>query len=204
MIAAAGARTGQSSRSKSGANRSGRVADDSRWPWPGTSPSASRPRRRGRERAAVPHLYRGAAAHGLDGQVGRSATDYYNARTTEYTGLEPRNNSRAGAGERPSTRRSGPGASTLGSARSCLASPTRSSSGCRRWASVFRWHLTEALALRDDSGRITKWFGSCIDIDDSERRAQESAPRGWRRRRRRPTGPRTSSWPTSVMRSAPR
>jgi signal transduction histidine kinase len=37
------------------------------------------------------------------------------------------------------------------------------------------------LALRDDSGRITKWFGSCIDIDDQKqvqevlRRAKEAA-----------------------------
>src|SRR5262249_46938577 len=39
---------------------------------------------------------------------------------------------------------------------------------------AFRWHLTRALALRDDSGRITKWFGSCIDIED-QKRAQEAA-----------------------------
>ena len=30
-----------------------------------------------------------------------------------------------------------------------------------------------ALALRDDSGRITKWFGSCIDIND-QKRAEEA------------------------------
>ena len=29
------------------------------------------------------------------------------------------------------------------------------------------------MALRDDSGRITKWFGSCIDIDD-QKRAQDA------------------------------
>src|SRR5207302_2070282 len=43
----------------------------------------------------------------------------------------------------------------------------------RRADGAFRWHLTRALALRDDSGRITKWFGSCIDIDD-QKRAQEA------------------------------
>src|SRR5207248_549413 len=43
----------------------------------------------------------------------------------------------------------------------------------RRADGAFRWHLARALALRDDSGRITKWFGSCIDIDD-QKRAQEA------------------------------
>ena len=43
----------------------------------------------------------------------------------------------------------------------------------RRADGAFRWHLARALPLRDESGRITKWFGSCIDIDD-QKRAQEA------------------------------
>ncbi|MGO9107989.1 MAG: PAS domain S-box protein, partial [Thermoguttaceae bacterium] len=43
----------------------------------------------------------------------------------------------------------------------------------RRADGAFRWQLNRALALRDDSGRITKWFGSCIDIDD-QKRVQEA------------------------------
>src|SRR4029077_4074460 len=43
----------------------------------------------------------------------------------------------------------------------------------RRADGAFRWNLARAVALRDDSGRITKWFGSCIDIDD-QKRAQEA------------------------------
>jgi len=33
-------------------------------------------------------------------------------------------------------------------------------------AGEYRWHLVRAIALRDDNGAITKWFGSCTDIDD--------------------------------------
>ena len=33
---------------------------------------------------------------------------------------------------------------------------------------AFRWHLARAVAIRDDSGRITKWFGANIDIDDQK------------------------------------
>src|SRR4029077_11356651 len=43
----------------------------------------------------------------------------------------------------------------------------------RRADGAFRWNLARAVALRDDSGRITKWFGSCADIDD-QKRAQEA------------------------------
>ncbi len=37
---------------------------------------------------------------------------------------------------------------------------------------AFRWHLGQALPLRDESGRITKWFGSITDIDDQKRAAE--------------------------------
>jgi PAS domain S-box-containing protein len=37
---------------------------------------------------------------------------------------------------------------------------------------TYRWHLGRALALRDEEGRIVKWFGTCTDIDD-QKRAQD-------------------------------
>ncbi len=43
---------------------------------------------------------------------------------------------------------------------------------CRRADGAFRWHLGRALPLRDESGRITKWFGSITDIDDQKRAAE--------------------------------
>jgi PAS domain S-box-containing protein len=40
---------------------------------------------------------------------------------------------------------------------------------------VFRWHLTQALPLRDGDGRVVRWFGTNTDIDASRRLAQERA-----------------------------
>ena len=37
----------------------------------------------------------------------------------------------------------------------------------------FRWHLTRAVPLRDDTGSITRWFGTNTDIDASRRAALE-------------------------------
>lgn len=34
--------------------------------------------------------------------------------------------------------------------------------------SNYRWHLGRALPLRDEQGRIVKWFGTCTDIDDQK------------------------------------
>lgn len=34
---------------------------------------------------------------------------------------------------------------------------------------VYRWHLGRALPMRDASGKIIKWFGTCTDIDDQKR-----------------------------------
>ncbi len=36
----------------------------------------------------------------------------------------------------------------------------------RNAAGGFRWHLARATPLRDSTGAIVKWFGSCADIDD--------------------------------------
>jgi PAS domain S-box-containing protein len=37
----------------------------------------------------------------------------------------------------------------------------------------YRWFLGRALPVRDDSGRIVRWFGTCTDIDDTKK-AQEA------------------------------
>jgi PAS domain S-box-containing protein len=37
----------------------------------------------------------------------------------------------------------------------------------------FRWFLGRALPVRDEHGNITKWFGSCTDIDRQKRAEQE-------------------------------
>ena len=37
---------------------------------------------------------------------------------------------------------------------------------------VYRWHLVRAVPVRDQEGRIVKWFGGCTDIDDQKRAAE--------------------------------
>ena len=36
----------------------------------------------------------------------------------------------------------------------------------------FRWHLVRATPMRDPSGKILRWFGCCVDIDDQMRHQQ--------------------------------
>jgi PAS domain S-box-containing protein len=36
----------------------------------------------------------------------------------------------------------------------------------------YRWHLVRASPVKDESGRITRWYGTAIDIDDDKRAEQ--------------------------------
>jgi PAS domain S-box-containing protein len=45
-----------------------------------------------------------------------------------------------------------------------------------RLTGAYRWHLGRALPVRDSSGRIIRWLGTCTDIDD-QKRAQEKIGR---------------------------
>lgn len=42
----------------------------------------------------------------------------------------------------------------------------------RRHDGVYRWTLGRARPVRDETGRITRWFGTCTDIDDLKRSDQ--------------------------------
>ena len=42
----------------------------------------------------------------------------------------------------------------------------------RRADGIFRWHLNRALAVRDSSGVVVKWFGTCTDIHDQKNHQQ--------------------------------
>jgi PAS domain S-box-containing protein len=33
----------------------------------------------------------------------------------------------------------------------------------------YRWHLGRALPVRDESGQVVRWFGTCTDIDDTKK-----------------------------------
>ena len=37
----------------------------------------------------------------------------------------------------------------------------------------YRWHLGRALPVRDASGAVARWFGTCVDIDDRKRLEDE-------------------------------
>src|SRR6185503_19632663 len=37
----------------------------------------------------------------------------------------------------------------------------------------YRWHLGRAVPLRDSSGTIVRWYGTCTDIDDRKRAEEE-------------------------------
>lgn len=39
----------------------------------------------------------------------------------------------------------------------------------RRFDGTFRWFLIRAVPLRDDSGRVAKWYGQNTDIEDRKR-----------------------------------
>jgi PAS domain S-box-containing protein len=95
------------------------------------------------------------------------ALDYVNARTTEYTGLTPEQLCRDWrSAVHPEDL---PRCIELWTRSLATGEPYDIEHRLRRADGAFRWHLARSLALRDGSGRITKWFGSCTDIDDQKR-----------------------------------
>jgi PAS domain S-box-containing protein len=59
--------------------------------------------------------------------------------------------------------------------QSSLASGTRAETEARirRFDGSYRWFLIRANPLRDESGKILKWYGTCIDIED-RKKAEEA------------------------------
>ena len=55
--------------------------------------------------------------------------------------------------------------------RSSLSSgtPVEAEARMRRFDGAYRWFLHRANPLRDESERIVKWYGTCIDIEDQKR-----------------------------------
>jgi PAS domain S-box-containing protein len=102
--------------------------------------------------------------------------DYFNARWYEFTGV--------------------PAGSTDGSAWNGVFHPADRAGASARWQrslasgepyeveyrlrrrdGTYRWVLGRALPLRDEAGRISRWFGTCTDIDEA-RQAAEVLARG--------------------------
>lgn len=98
--------------------------------------------------------------------------DYYNARWYEFTGV--------------------PEGSTDGEAWNGLFHPDDQARAWARWrhsletgepyeieyrlrhnSGEYRWTLGRALPMRDAADRVVRWFGTCTDIDDQKRMAEE-------------------------------
>jgi PAS domain S-box-containing protein len=60
--------------------------------------------------------------------------------------------------------------------QSCLASgtPVEVEARMRRFDGVYRWFLFRANPLRDESGKIVKWYGTNIDIEDRKKAEEVS------------------------------
>jgi PAS domain S-box-containing protein len=97
--------------------------------------------------------------------------DYYNARWYEFTGV--------------------PLGSTDGEGWNDMFHPDDQARARSRWShslatgepyeieyrlrhrsGVYRWTLGRAMPIRNESGEITRWFGTCTDIDDLKRMEQ--------------------------------
>ena len=69
--------------------------------------------------------------------------------------------------------------------QSCLASGTPLDTEARirrRFDASYRWFLIRANPLRDESGNILKWYGTCTDIEDRKRGEEDLRARelSWR------------------------
>ena len=62
--------------------------------------------------------------------------------------------------------------------QSCLASglPVDTEARIRRFDGSYRWFLIRANPLKNESGNILKWYGTCVDIDD-RKKAEEALNR---------------------------
>lgn len=99
--------------------------------------------------------------------------DYCNRHGLEYTGMTPEQTK--GWGWQPALHpddvehclRSWATAVETGEAYQIEFRFRRASDG------TYRWHLGRAVPMRDESGAVIKWFGTCTDIDD-HKRAEEA------------------------------
>ena len=99
--------------------------------------------------------------------------DYYNARWYEFTGMpagstdgegwngmfHPGDRERAWAKWRHSLH---------------TGEPYEIDYRLRHHTGTYRWTLGRALPVRDASGRITRWIGTCTDIDAAKREAEQN------------------------------
>jgi PAS domain S-box-containing protein len=120
---------------------------------------------------ALPHIVWTAEPDG--------AVDYVNARITEYTGLTPEHTLGWGW-ESAIHPEELPRFLELWTRSIKTGEPYENEFRLRRANGAYHWHLSRAVPLRDDSGRIIKWVGFALDLDD-QKRAEEALRDGERR-----------------------
>ncbi|WP_293495172.1 PAS domain-containing protein [Phenylobacterium sp.] len=98
--------------------------------------------------------------------------DYYNARWYEFTGMEPGSTDGEAWNDmfHPEDQDR---ARALWTRSLETGAPYEIEYRLRRHDGVYRWTLGRALPIRDAGGQITRWFGTCTDIDDAKRLAEE-------------------------------
>jgi len=98
--------------------------------------------------------------------------DYYNEQWYRYTGVPKGATNGAGWNEifHPDDR-----ARALDAWRACLVSGKLYEIQCRlrHHSGIYRWVLGRAQPIRDHGGDITRWMGTCTDIDDQKRAEEE-------------------------------
>ncbi|MBP6545466.1 MAG: PAS domain-containing protein [Phenylobacterium sp.] len=98
--------------------------------------------------------------------------DYYNARWYEFTGMEP-GSTDGEAWNGMFHPQDQDRARALWTHSLETGAPYEIEYRLRRRDGVYRWTLGRALPIRDSGGQITRWFGTCTDIDDAKRLAEE-------------------------------
>ena len=93
--------------------------------------------------------------------------DYVNRMWTHYTGLDE--------GKAPDFRREVlhpddlPSCTAQWGHSTATGEPLELMCRFRRADGQYRWHISRAIPLLDDAGKVTKWFGTAFDIDDQRR-----------------------------------
>lgn len=113
---------------------------------------------------AVPNIVWTATPEGL--------AEYYNRRWAEYSG-SPTETSH-GAGWKATLHPEDIEA-TFSAWQQAVANgrPYQVEHRLRRADGEYRWHISRAIALRDEKGRISKWYGTATDIDEQKRSAED-------------------------------
>jgi PAS domain S-box-containing protein len=94
--------------------------------------------------------------------------DYYNARWYEFTGVPPGSTDGEGWNGmfHPKDQAR---ARDLWGRSLATGEPYEIEYRLRRADGVYRWTLGRAAPIRNDAGEITRWFGTCTDIEDLKR-----------------------------------